>query len=302
MRSHSLFPLLALPLLTTACLPAGAEVLTGLGGRVDTLEASNLPALGSVSAYIERNETLNPRYFDQLYILNGQASDLELVPDPQNPRGTRKVFHMKLTKTGTGKNLRTEVSPKYEYTASGERWYAASLYFPPDWTFGANTQAVVFQLHTTPIGGPVSPPMAIIANDHSLDLETHAYSGAGANATSSNTTTQRLPLTALTTGVWHCFVVHADWQNTHGNGHFKLWMDGKLVYQSDYLFNDYETQLGNYPKTGIYQPGVMGPAYRHLYADFISIGDSTGNGGAADEDTVTFKNLIAATPCSDVAP
>lgn len=272
-----------------------AQIQTGLGGPVTTLATSTYPQPPYVSAAIARNESESPdRFFGDFYTLNsGTADNLALVDNPAG--GTRKVFKLSLryTDADTAGAKRTEVTPNYEYTHEGKRWYAASLFVPVEWhdDTRADHPVVVFQMHSAKGVVLTSPPAAIVIDGPDLVLETHAnYLGAGA-ATKENMTTQRVALGPLAPhkGKWMCFVVSADWQSTVGIGNFTLWMDGVQVYQTANLYNSYQNSLGNYPKVGIYQPGIMDGSngVRELYADFIHIG-----AGAS-----TFEMMAAKTPC-----
>ena len=287
---------IAAALLISATLPASAQLVAGVGGEIDTMEATPLPLppKGGVLDEINRNAEASLRRFDRFYTLNaGSAANVTLVPDPAN--GRRNVFHMVLRNTDpdSAGAKRTEVSPTYEYMRQGVRWYAASIYFPTDWVTESEPgrPVVVFQLNSAKgvFAGP--PPMAIEASDGLLRLHTMANHRNATDATAptrANAAVKNVVLDKLRLGQWYCFVVRADWQHRLGSGSLQLWMNGEPAYATANLSSHYANELGNFPKTGIYQPGTMHPASRHLYADFIHV-------GAADS---TMEELYARTPCA----
>jgi len=286
---------IAVALLLSAALPASAQLVAGLGGEIDTMEATPLPLppKGGVLDEISRNAAASLRRFDRFYTLNaGQPSNVTLVPDPAN--GRRNVFHMVLRNTDpdSAGAKRTEVSPTYEYMRQGVRWYAASVYFPTDWVTETEPgrPVVVFQLNSAKgvFAGP--PPMAVEASDGLLRLHTMANHRNATDTiapTRANASVKTVVLDKLRLGQWYCFVVRADWQHRLGSGALQLWMNGEPAYTTTNLNSHYANELGNFPKTGIYQPGTMHVASRHLYADFVHI-------GAADS---TMEELHARTPC-----
>jgi hypothetical protein len=286
---------IAAALLISAALPASAQVVAGIGGEIDTMEATPLPLppKGGVLDEIQRNAEAGIRRFDRFYTLNaGNAANVTLAPDPAN--GRRNVFHVVLRNTDldSAGAKRTEVSPTYEYMRQGVRWYAASVYFPTDWVTEEESgrPAVVFQLNSAKgvFAGP--PPLAIEASDGVLRLHTtfnHRNATDAVLPTRANAAVKSVVLDKLRLGHWYCFVVRADWQHRLGNGSLQLWMNGEQAYATTNLSSHYANNLGNFPKTGIYQPGTMYVPSRHLYADFIHV-------GAADS---TMEELYARTPC-----
>ncbi|CAN7494366.1 heparin lyase I family protein [Pseudoduganella sp. LjRoot289] len=287
---------LALALLFSATLPASAQIVPGLGGQIDTMEATPLPLppQAGVLDEIQRNTEASLRRFDRFYTLNsGSPANVTLVPDPAN--GRRSVFHIQLHSTDpdSAGAKRTEVAPRYEYTPQGVRWYAASVYFPTDWVTEAEPgrPVAVFQLSSARgvFAGP--PPLAIEASDGLLRLHTttnHLLPTDGVVPTKANASVKSILLDKLQLGQWYCFVVRADWQYKLGSGSLQVWMNGEPVYSSTNLHSHYASTLGNFPKTGIYQPGTMYLASRHLYTDFIHVG----------AEASTMEEMLARTPCA----
>ncbi|SFU66603.1 polysaccharide lyase [Pseudoduganella namucuonensis] len=272
-----------------------AQVDIARAGPVDTL-AKNPNPLTYVSQNLARNQTSTFRYFDDLYVLSAASPDrLELVANPLG--GTRKVLRHSLYKTDplvTG-GSRTEISPKYEYVIEGVRWYAVSMLFPANWTFHASP-TVVAQLHTSQKTLAVPPPLAVVASGQDLNVELHYnyrnMSGQGTDpATRANTGEQLVRVAKIQTNKWYCFVVRADWSYKPGVGSMKVWMNGNVAYESKNAFNAYETWLGNYPKVGLYMPGVMQVATRQLYTDFIHVGGPS----------TTYEAMAGLTPCGAAA-
>lgn len=287
---------IAIALMFSAVTPASAQLIQGLGGEIDTMEATPLPLQhrGGVQDEIERNAAASLRRFDRFYALNaGHAANVTLVPDPEN--GRRKVFHMQLRSSDPDSvgGKRTEVVPLYEYTRQGVRWYAASVYFPPDWVTEPvpDRPVVVFQLNSAKGAFAGPPPLAIEASDGLLRLRTttnHRAPAAQGGPTKANASVKSIMLDQLRPGQWYCFVVRADWQHQLGSGSLQLWMNGEPAYTSANLYSHYANALGNFPKAGMYQPGSMHLAARHLYTDFIHIGA---------EDS-SMEEMLARTPCA----
>ncbi|NRR29828.1 heparin lyase I family protein [Oxalobacteraceae bacterium] len=278
-----------------------AAVQLGYGGVVNTMDASTLPPLQYTSQYVKRNEdtplTGVPRYFSEFYQKNIRPGDtLELVRDPAG--ANRDVFHMTLTSDGSD-SQRNEIVASREYIKTGERWYAFSVYFPADWKPVKDYPTIVWQLHTSQDFLVTSPPMALLANEMRLELGTTNNHlpvpkkagdvGAAGFATKASSASQHMVLGALELKKWYCFVVKADWQYQAGNGAVQVWMNGELKYEAERLHNSYETWLGNYTKTGMYQPGQMGIAYRHIYTDFIHIGSAGTGHEAMYKQTPCYK-------------
>jgi hypothetical protein len=285
---------LALLLLSTA-VSSQAQVISGLGGEIDTMDPTPqpLPPKGGVQDEIKRNAATSMRRFDHFYTLNsGVASNVTLVPDPEN--GRRKVFHMQLRNTDpdSANGKRTEIAPTYEYTHQGVRWYASSVYFPADWVTENEPErpVVVFQLNSGKAAFAAPPPVAIAVEGAYLKLHTttnHRAPGAQTPPSKANSAAKTMLLAPLALGKWYCFVVRADWQTKLGAGALQVWMNGVQVYRAANLTSNYANELGNFPKAGIYQPGTMHLASRHLYTDFIHIG----------AENSTMKELYARTPC-----
>jgi len=296
--SHFLPKFVPALMLAATCVPALAQIDLSRSGRVDTL-ASNPKKLMYVSENLARNATSTYRYLDDVYAVHtgNFAGNLQLVDDP---RGSgRKVLFLKTLKTDplVSGASRTELSAKYEYVIEGLRWYAFAMMFPSDWQFHA-TPTVVAQLHTSQKTLTVPPPVAVVAYGQDLNLELHynfrKTDGTGTDpATRANTGEQLARLAKIQTNKWYCFVVRADWSAKPGIGSLKVWMNGNLAYDVKNAYNSYETWLGNYPKVGLYMPGVMGVASRSLYSDFIYVG------GASS----TYDLMAAQLPCgSTVSP
>jgi len=215
--------------------------------------------------------------------------NLEFVPDPAGSGRTVLLARARDTDEKQLGSIRTEIIPQKEYQKEGIRFYAISFNFPADWEFKANP-IVVGQLHTSQKATVVSPPVSFVAQGRNLDLELHFNhrSIAGSDAvTKQNSARQVIRLDRIRTGQWYCFVVRADWSWTPGGGALLIWMNGDRVYEAWNSYNSYDTWLGNYPKVGLYAPGVLGVSERKLYVDFIHVG---GPKTSAEE-------LMALTPC-----
>jgi hypothetical protein len=125
-----------------------------------------------------------------------------------------------------------------------------------------------------------------------LNIELHAnYRSTSSTstdpATRANTADGLVRAAKIETNKWYCFVMRADWSYTPGVGSMQIWLNGNLAYESANEYNAYDTWLGNYPKVGLYLPGVMQVPVRTLYTDFIYTGGSAS----------TYETMAALTPC-----
>lgn len=287
---------------------AHAQFDIGLGGIINT-DAVNPkpPAQPSAPAAIAYNSNpQNIRHIDDVYTLNQKDARITWTDDFAGAaQAGHKVFKVQafrpeVTVTPEGKAVvsRGEASAKWDYTKTGVRWYAISVFIPQDWHF-SDIDMIVGQLHTSQKEAIVSPPVALSIQGKYLKLWLHA------SELSDKVSPDQPYLEKLTSSEqsirlaqidppearnrWYCFVMRADWSPTPGIGAFKLWMNGKLRYQAENAFNSYTTWLGNYPKTGLYVPGTIGmPDSQTIYTDYIYLA------GAATTDPSV---LASKTPC-----
>ncbi|SFU90914.1 polysaccharide lyase [Pseudoduganella namucuonensis] len=270
---------------------AQAQIDLARGGPVNTLSPNPNPLM-YVSQNLARNLTSTYRYLDDLYSLSASSpARLSLVPDPLGSGRNVLLHNLNKTDPLVSGGSRTEVSLKYEYVIEGVRWYAVSMMFPADWQFHASP-TVVAQLHTSQKTLAVPPPVSMVASGQDLNIELHYnyrnMSGQGTDpATRANTGEQLVRAAKIETNKWYCFVVRAEWSYKPGLGSMQIWMNGNIAYEASNVYNAYETWLGNYPKVGLYLPGVMQVATRNLYTDFIHVG------GASS----TYDMMAALTPC-----
>jgi hypothetical protein len=291
----SFVKLSAAAILAASCGTAMAQLDLARSGPVDTVSANPNPLM-YVSQNLSRNLTATYRYLDDVYSL-GSASParLALVPDPLG--SGRKVFSHTVYSTDplVSGGSRTEVALKYDYVIEGVRWYAFSMLFPSDWQFHPSP-TVVAQVNTSQKTTAVPPPVAVVASGQDLNIELHSnfrnMSGTGTDpATRANTGDLLVRAGKIETNKWYCFVMRAEWSFKPGVGSMQIWMNGNLAYESVNAYNAYDTWLGNYPKVGLYLPGVMQVPSRSLYTDFIF------TGGAAS----TYDTMAALTPCGTAA-
>lgn len=275
------------PLLLAALAPlAGAQVVTNMGGHIDTDADSPNAFQYTSNAVAYLGNPLNKRYFSDVYAksIEGSSGTIEWVTDPVDRKSM--VFRATVVKPDTG-YARAEVSPKWDYTKTGKRWYAMSVLFPADTWEAPTADMIVWQLHTSQSASKgevtLSPPLDVVAKGRYLYLGMHANELSNkladeVHATKDGSSKQYFRIATIETGKWHCFVVAADWSHTPGNGAMKVWMDGKVVYQADKAFNAYISDPGNYLKTGLYVPGVGGMnTQQSLYMgySFFGAGNST---------------------------
>ncbi len=234
--------------------------------------------------------------FSGRYVLQSASpANLRWVSDPAGSSRTVLQAWLKDSEAKVYGGKRTEIVPSYEYVREGVRWYAMSFYFPASWQFHAYP-TIVGQIHTSQKTAVLSPPLAFMAQGDHLDLELYANHlqpdvATGIPATRTNSARQLIRLDTIKKEQWYCFVIRADWSYRPGLGSLKVWMNGDRVYEGNNLYNAYETWLGNYPKAGLYSPGMMGVSERMLYLDFIHLGGERSG----------FDEMAAQTPCGGSA-
>ncbi|ELX12835.1 hypothetical protein Jab_1c14500 [Janthinobacterium sp. HH01] len=281
---------------------AQAQIATGLGGKIDT----DTPAppqyvkTDAPNAIAYNSNSGNTRYIDSVYTLNSTNSAITWTDQFDGAaQAGHKVFRAQVFKPAepideNGKSVvaRGEVSPRWDYTPTGVRWYAISVYIPHGWAFN-NAEMLIGQLHTSQKVAIVSPPVGLAIQGNYLKLALQASELTVPNLDKSTASSQSIRLAAIDAdearNKWYCFVMRADWSPTPGVGSFKLWMNGKLMYQAQNAFNSYVTDLGNYAKTGLYVPGTSAmPDSQTVYTDYVYL---------AGPATTNPADLIAMTPC-----
>lgn len=230
--------------------------------------------------------------FSGRYVLQSASpANLRWVSDPAGGGRTVLQAWIRDSEAKVYGAYRTEIVPSYEYVREGVRWYAMSFYLPASWQFHPYP-VIVGQIHTSQRSAVLSPPLALMVQGDHLDLELYANhlppdAAADMPATRANSARQLIRLDAVKKEHWYCFVIRADWSYRPGRGSLKVWMNGDRVYEGSNLYNAYETWLGNYPKAGVYAPGMMGVSERMLYLDFIHLGGERSG----------FDEMAALTPC-----
>lgn len=248
---------------------------------------------GAITPDPKRGGTVTLSTFGERYNLQAaSSSNMTWDKDPLHPG--RPAFKLRLYEDDArvAGGLRTEISPKNEYTVEGVRWYAMSFMLPSDWEFN-NYITVLAQLHTSQKTAVLPPPVSVIAEGDQLKLElrssTLPVEGLGA-VTKDKVDARTIRLGTLETNKWYCFVIKADWSWRPGKGSLDIWLNGNRAYNANNLPNAYTTWLGNYPKVGLYAPGgVLGTRVRELYTDFVWLGD----------DKSSLAQMQRLTPCSN---
>ena len=247
---------------------------------------------GQVFAQVDRSKggAVSEAEFPHRYTL--QSAKPENLTWVRDPAGSSRIVLQARVRESDEKvfgGRRTEIVPLNDYVREGVRWYAISAYFPADWQFHAYP-TIIGQLHTSQHKAILSPPVAFVVNGRYLNLELYANHRSvegGESATRANSARQLIRLDRIETGRWYCFVIRADWSSSPGMGNLKVWLNGDRVYEGENAYNTYESRLGNYPKAGIYMPGMMGVPERLLYFDFIHLGGPRSG----------MEEMAALTPC-----
>lgn len=262
-----------------------------MSARICFLIATLLPYLASAQVDRTRGGAVDEPSFDIRYSLqSANPNNLRWVTDPAGSRRTVLYATVRDNEPKVFGGRRTEIVPRQEFIREGVRWYAISAYIPSDWK-NHPYPAIIGQLHTSQKTGKVPPPVSFVIQGDNLDLDLYAnhQSPDDGGADRNNSARQQIRLDKLQKSRWYCFVVRADWSPHPGSGSLKIWMNGEVVYDAANHYNAYETWLGNYPKAGLYMPGMMGVTERSLYIDFIHLGGPrTG-----------FDEMQALTPCAD---
>lgn len=216
-----------------------------------------------------------------------KTKNVQLVKDPA---GSGKQVIMATVRDSDGLSAsakRTEFVPTYEYLIRGVRWYSFAFYLPDSWIFHPY-DVVISQLHTSQKTAAVSPPVTFVILGDKLNISLHRTKDVLLETSRANTETIDKRVATLVKNNWYCLIVRADWSEVKDKGELDIWVNGTKVFQERNHLNDFPTWLGNYPKTGIYQPGLMGVAERTAYFDFVRMGDAASS----------FDEMNQLTPCA----
>lgn len=249
-----------------------------------------LPALAGAQIDRTRGGISDERGFETRYVLqSADPANLRWVSDPAGSRRTVLHATVRASDPKVFGGHRTEIVPLKEYVREGVRWYAISVYIPAEWK-NHPYPAIIGQLLTSQKTVFLPPPLAFVVEDNNVLLELYANHRAVSEgeAQKSNSARQRIRLDTLRKQRWYCFVTRADWSHTPGTGSLVVWMNGERVYETANQYNSYDTWLGNYPKVGLYMPGMMGVDERSLFLDFVFVGGPK----------TSFDEIYALTPCS----
>lgn len=253
---------------------------------------ASLPLYAQIDR-VRGGPTLQSDFSSRYALISANTENLRWVRDPAGSERSVLQIRTRDTDQQTYGAIRSEISLNNDYTREGVRWYAISMYFPVDWQ-PHPYPVVVGQIHTSQKNIILSPPVAFVVHDQNINLELYANHRPLEGlvvATRSNSAFQLIRLDRMKTEQWYCFVVRADWSSQPGQGSLKIWMNGDKVYEATNLYNSYESWLGNYPRSGLYMPGMTGIKERMLYLDFLHVGgERTG-----------FEEMSAQTPCDNTS-
>lgn len=173
--------------------------------------------------------------------------------------------------SAAGSSHRSEISLATDYIKTGVRFYSFGFYIPTGWNVTDNRDIVLSQIHSnTTTGYVISPPVTVICNNGVLRLDFHRPTDQNGIVHSTNQTTTTLSLGALTFDKWYKIHVDANWQYLDTpEAYLKVYVDNVLVYEDYGVRNCWNARLGNWAKTGIYQPSVPVGTHREAYFDFI---------------------------------
>lgn len=245
--------------------------------------ANTVPATASTAA----EGIVDSDYIRQ----SADPSRIEIVPDPAG--SARQVFHMRVNQTDpkTNGGLRSEVLRRGEYKKEGLRWYAMSVFIPNNWASDRRL-TIISQIHTSQKTlRKVPPPISFTVRNDEQMLALHGSTrnlSKGETVDRTSADEKMVSLGALKKGAWQCFVVRADWSWTPGKGSLDIWRNGEKIYTAKDSPNAYESDLGNYPKTGLYEPGGMEVPTREIFADAIHVAGAE----------ASYDEMYQKTPCA----
>jgi len=212
----------------------------------------------------------------------GVVGDFAVAPNALTTNAGQATFSDKFKHTGT-RALQAEVQQgKTAYggrinypSALGEGdevWYRAYWYYPAGFDFtssgiGLKTMRISTEDSTGNTGhltmlrsatnGTINPGSEVVTQNFYNFLYAN-YPGG--------TTGQ-----VIGTGVWHCFEMYVKFSSVPGNGVYRIWQNGKLVFE-DSTNQTLRTSTGNskYVLIGNYWNG-SGPQTQSAYVDDIVI-------------------------------
>lgn len=238
---------------------------------------------------LERGGLASVTNFANQYFLQASSPDRMLLS--ADPAGSNaQVYKLTLFDSDLKSNsgYRTEIGLKNEYVKEGGRWYAFGFYIAKPWDT-SDVPIVMAQLHTSQKTLKLSPPLSIVARGDSLYLTlygSHKSVDADEPPSINNAAKRLVYLGPVVTQQWLCFVISMDWSHTPGQGGTRVWMNKRLVYQSENDLNSFDTWLGNYLKVGLYAPWKFGASFRQVYVDALWASDAT-----ADFDSMYRKTI-----------
>lgn len=247
----------------------------------------------SFALALERGGLANEANFANQYFL--QAYVPERMALSSDPAGSNvQVYKLTLLDSDQKSfgGYRTEIGLKNEYVKEGERWYAFGFYIAKPWDT-SDVPIIMAQLHTSQKTLTLSPPVSIVARGDSLYLTLYGSDkAADAEVPPSikNSAKRVVYLGPVVTQQWLCFVVNMDWSHMPGQGRTRVWMNKRLVYQSDNDLNSYDTWLGNYLKVGLYAPWKLGTSSRQVYVDALWASDATAGFDSMHRKTICGKS------------
>jgi hypothetical protein len=182
------------------------------------------------------------------------ADRISVVQSPVRQGKFAARFEVRNGDNPIGYGDRAEVQVGTNESEGAERWYAWSTMFASDFPRTSAWQ-VVSQWHANADG---SPPLAFFAENDSLVLEAHRFSGPGSPIDIKDIWTG-----PMRRGQWQDIVIHVKWSGSDSVGFVELWIDGVQQRFDDGSTRRYIRTLtpgvGAYFKQGLYrQSGIPG--------------------------------------------
>lgn len=169
---------------------------------------------------------------------------------------------------------------------SMRRWYAMSIFLPPDW-ITTSVPVTVAQVDNGSGAAALAPPLALQIRGEQLMLNMN-FNHRASDITAANSARRTVMAGRATLGSWHCMVVRADWSAVAGSGELRVYMNGnvKETFFARLSHNSYAGAL-HVPRVGLTVPEGAAPGHRMMYADFLWVGDAA----------ASLSDMMQKTPC-----
>lgn len=164
------------------------------------------------------------------------------APDPVRAGGASGRFELRRDDPAVNGGTRAELATAPE-PRGAERWYAFSIYLPPEWARDRSAEILVQWHQHASIAG--NPPLAVATYRGQWEILA-AGDGSGDG--------EQALIGAYRTGRWTDWLVQVKW-SAGADGVVRIWQDGRAVpgFTDRRGPNTYPGEYGVYLKAGIYK-------------------------------------------------